>query len=197
MIRVLARRTVRFQQVRTFAARRRGGTGNGRGRRSNNNNNNNNNKSLVRGNDYEEPSESAATGMMYRLVGALGASAAVTGYLYFVYNPGMGDRRFGRQKRENEEYFEGDHFQEGDWDGGLTGDNDIGLGAGEGMGGSDGESGGIGRDDPFGFGGNSTSGEYDEENGDSDPYAINNNSGQDRYRRRGPSTEASNRGTWA
>ena len=56
--------------------------------------------------------------MLYRLVGALGASAAVTGYLYFVYNPGMGDRRYQRQRQENDSYFDQneDNYQDGDWD---------------------------------------------------------------------------------
>jgi hypothetical protein len=43
----------------------------------------------------------------------------VTGYLFFVYNPGVGDRRYGRQREENDAYFnsqDNDNYQQGDWD---------------------------------------------------------------------------------
>ena len=111
----LARRSVQSPYTRNFATRRPGGRRRGRG----NNNNNNKQNKLVRGPDYEEPSAGAKTSMVYTLAGVLGASATVTGYLFFVYNPGVGDRRYGRQREENDAYFnsqDDDNYQPGDWD---------------------------------------------------------------------------------
>ena len=177
---------IRRACTRNFAAKRGAGRGAGRGRRNNNNNNNNNNNKLVRGPDYEEPSTSAASGMIYRLVGALGASAAVTGYLFFVYNPGVGDRRFGRQRAENDQYFEDDDFQDGDWDrgpGGRGGEADIGGGVDYG-----------GSSDEF------LNDNYESinEGGDYDPYARQTTDRDSQWSTgRQPSSEANNRSTWA
>ena len=171
MLKLFARRSLAHS--RTFATRRGGSAGNPR--RRGNNNNKNNNKSLVRGKNYQEPSANAKSSMIYRLVGALGASAAFTGYLFFVYNPGVGDRRFGRQREEDDEYFQGDNYQD-EWD------DDDRNGIRE-------ESGGFenqGNED-------ATYGSYNEEEGDLDPYAR----GKKKARRpTKPSSEANNRGTW-
>ena len=117
---MLLRTVARGSARRAFSAAARGPRrpppGGGGGRRNNNNNNNNNNRAVVRGPDYEEPSASAATSIIYRIAGALGACTALGGYLYFVYNPGMGDRRFGAQKQENDEYFERNDNYDGEWD---------------------------------------------------------------------------------
>ena len=115
----LARKSVQSPYTRNFATRKPGGRRRGRGNNNNNNNNNNKQNKLVRGPDYEEPSAGAKTSMVYLLAGVLGASATVTGYLFFVYNPGVGDRRYGRQREENDAYFnsqDNDNYQQGDWD---------------------------------------------------------------------------------
>ena len=205
LARTLARKTRQLQPLqnvcsrscsRSFARKAgRGGTNNGR--RRNNRNGKGTGKELVRGANYEEPSGSAATGMIYRLGGALGACAAVTGYLFFVYNPGVGDRRYGKQKRENDEYFEdqADEFQAGDWDNGPSSSTNQYRGNNDGNDSNFGDA-----DDGYGFGdtGDVDDGAtFNEEDSDVDPYANKNRESKWARNNRRPSTEANNRGTWA
>jgi hypothetical protein len=174
--RLLALPARRPAMARTFARRAR------RGR--NNNNNNNESRAVMRGENYEEPSASARTSILYRAVGGLGACVAVSGYLYFVYNPGQGERRYGQQRAENDEYFEGDAYRDGDWD-------HLGRSAGGAGGGADdGDTGGDGG----GFAGNDDY--FEGRGGTRDPYERNDQ-GWDANGDGRTSSEARSRSTWA
>ena len=162
--------------ARTFARRAR------RGRNNNNNGNNNSNeRAVVRGENYEEPSASAKTSILYRAVGGLGACAALTGYLYFVYNPGQGDRRYARQRAENDQYFEDDKYRDGDWD-------HLDRTIRDGGPGEDGSDGGALGDTDRAF-----DGYFDGQSTD-DPYANSDQEWGARDRR--TSSEAQSRSTW-
>ena len=89
----------------TFARRAR------RGRNNNNNGNNNSNeRAAVRGENYEEPSASAKTSILYRAVGGSGLQLYLVPY--FVTTQ-VRERRYARQRAENDQYFEDDKYRDG------------------------------------------------------------------------------------
>ena len=159
--------------TRTFARR---------ARRGRNNKDNKNDRAVVRGENYEEPSASARTSILYRAVGGLGACVAISGYLYFVYNPGQGERRYGQQRAENDEYFENDAYRDGDWDH-LSRSGGEGRGRGDGGGGNTGTSDGFASNDEF----------FSQTE---DPYARHDQGWDDNGDGR-TSSEARSRSTWA
>ena len=155
--------------------------GRGRGDGGNNNGNGSSNRAIVRGENYEEPSAGAKTSILYRVVGGLGACSAFSAYLYFVYNPGKGDRRFGRQRAEDDAYFKNDDYKDGDWD-------HLNRPRGGGNGWGDGRS-------EEGFGSND---KYYSESSD-DPFARQDawDKYQDDSMDGRTSSEARSRSTWA